>query len=405
MSEPETLPPQPDLPTGPEPTKAEPFWRQLPQLFFVPLLIVLVCVGIYAVFGVLGGEALSVPDLLTEIQTTHDARRRDQCAFELAMALSRPGRTPVPGLGTQVAELLIDEQLPVPTRAYLALALGQLGDEARPVLVTALRSEHGEIRAHAALSLGLIGTPNEAPSLIELGRDESPVLQKVALLALGRVALREEAKPDGDASVRADALVMGRKQIESDDFQVGWNAALILSQLDDASGLFVLRRMADREFVEAQVRQAFATNNDAEVTILPFEMDSELAADAEVPPGALQKLLVDTCRAIGRVGTAEDAALLRKLATDNSAAEADAPAYGALELTVFALLGLTVLLMVVGLALKKSQLTMAAIALGLFALCLAPLGDYSAQDDIVSREAEAAALRIEQRLAPSDEAE
>ncbi len=402
MSEADVRTPQHDLPSGPEPVKAEPFWRQLPQLFFVPLLIVLVCVAIYAVFGVLGGETLSAPDLLTEIQTTHDERRRDQCAFELAMSLSRPNRAATPGLAAQLGQLLENEELPVATRAYLALALGQLGDEARPVLATAVSSPHGEVQAHAGLALGMIGTPNEVDSLLELAQSDKPILQKVALLAVARIAEREKKKPEAERQdVRSVALKLGQRQLSSQDFQVGWNAALILSQLDDASGLHILRRLTDRDFVEKQIRRAYAENLDAEVAFLPMEVQDSVPA-GDVPRESVQKLLVDTCKALGRVGGAEEVPLLRQLAADSADAPEKQAGFGVLELSVFGLLGLTGLLFLLALVLKKSQLSMAGIALGLLTLCLAPLGDYTRPEDRVAQEAGRAVQTIEARLAAED---
>ena len=116
-----------------------------------------------------GGESLDARDLLREIQTARDGRRRDQCAFELALALSRPGRPPAPGLAEEIGKLIEDKELPAATRAYLALALGRLGGEARPFLTAALLSDHGEVRAHAGLALGSVGTAEEVPALLALG--------------------------------------------------------------------------------------------------------------------------------------------------------------------------------------------------------------------------------------------
>jgi HEAT repeat protein len=210
--------------------------RLVLQFFLGPLLIVLVCAGIYALFGLVVLDEKSPSDFLREIRTG-SAGERWQAAFELSRWFaSSPEATKDPAFARDLVELFRSSRHEDPrVRRYLALALGRLGD-ARGVepLVEALEDEDGETRLYAAWSLGALKDPAAIPGLVaSLGSDD-PGMVKMTAYALGAI---------GDpAAAPALAPLLGNPAAE-----VRWNAALALAQIGDAAGLSVLLDMTDAD--------------------------------------------------------------------------------------------------------------------------------------------------------------
>ena len=75
------------------------------------------------------------------------------------------------------------------TRKAATWALGQIGPEAVPSLVQALKSENISVRKSAALALGQIGPgAREAiPSLIQILEDDNRKVRIAASIALGDI--------------------------------------------------------------------------------------------------------------------------------------------------------------------------------------------------------------------------
>jgi HEAT repeat protein len=204
------------------------------RFFFVPAVIVLLCVGVFVLFGLIASEGRSARDYLEEIRhgTTN---RRWQAAYELSRLLSRRRGAPSdPRLAADVADLLgnpkVDEPL---VRRYLILALDGIGDPSvRPAVEAALADPDPEVRLYAARALGTLGDEGSDAALAALLEDPDPSLRKMALHSLGRIGA-----PGAAAAVRP--------RLEDPVEDVRWNAALTLAVLGDGSGARVLQQMMD----------------------------------------------------------------------------------------------------------------------------------------------------------------
>jgi len=208
--------------------------RLILQFFLGPLLIVLVCAGVYYLFGLVVLDKKSPTDFLREIRSG-SASERWQAAFELSRWFaSSPDATKDPAFARELVSLFRSSRHEDPrVRRYLALALGRLGDrQGVEPLVEALDDEDSETRLYAAWSLGALKDPAALPGLVGRLQSDDPGMVKMAAFALGAIGDRE-AGP-------ALAPLLGNPSTE-----VRWNAALALAQLDDAAGLSVLLEMTD----------------------------------------------------------------------------------------------------------------------------------------------------------------
>jgi HEAT repeat protein len=269
MSEPEKSPPGSDLPeldeTGAEPEKS-PFVL-VAQFFVIPLVVVVLAVSIFLVFGLATSEKHSPSEYLQEVRTG-SLNRRWQAAFALSSELARK-----PELGGD--EALFRDTLQTfekmrgeaEVRRYLALALGRFRRaEAVPALIEALADEDEETRLYAILALGSIKDRAAVAPLRALLRAEEPALRKGAAFALGGIgdpAAIEELKTTAD-DTRFDVALQG---------------ALALAQLGDRSGVAVLRRALDPVVVAQAVKmepaqQAEATVNALRGLVLLHDRDS-----------------------------------------------------------------------------------------------------------------------------------
>lgn len=214
--------------------KADSTGRLVLQFFLGPLLIVLICAGIYFLFGLVVFDKKTPTDFLREIRTG-SASERWQAAFELSrwFATSQDA-VKDPRFAGEIVALFRDARREDPrVRRYLALALGRLGDRGSVgPLIESLEdeTEDPETRLYAAWSLGALEDPAALPTLVRLLDSDDPGMVKMASYALGAIG-------DRSAAPRLQAL-LGHPSTE-----VRWNAALALAQLDDPSGLTVLLAM------------------------------------------------------------------------------------------------------------------------------------------------------------------
>jgi len=218
------------------------------QFFIFPMAIVVVCVAVFAVFGLIASEGKSPRDHLNEVRSGGGLfnHKRWQAAFALAGAIEfqRESARSDPRFARELTALFEESarwQDPL-ARRYLGLALGRLGD---PVAVPALRRAAGddleadiETRLYAILALGRLGDPAALPELLSAVAASDPGLRKAAVHALGSFPDRPLARQAMRAALE-DAV---------DD--VRWNAALGLARMRDTAALPVLARMLDRKHVE-----------------------------------------------------------------------------------------------------------------------------------------------------------
>ncbi|HKY32204.1 MAG TPA: HEAT repeat domain-containing protein [Candidatus Polarisedimenticolia bacterium] len=216
------------------------FIRELSQFFIVPSLIVLLCVGVFILFGLLTTEDRSARDFLQEVRSAGRSDRW-QAAFELSRAIDRqPSVRQDERFVQEVAGVLREEAGVDPRiRKYLVIALENLGHPAGgAALVEALSDPDAEVRLHAARAVGVLGKiPGSAGPLEALLSDDDAGIRKVAVYALGRT---------GDPA----AVAALRPRLEDEAQDIRWNAALALAVLGDPSGRDVLATMLDRAYLD-----------------------------------------------------------------------------------------------------------------------------------------------------------
>ena len=216
------------------PTAESPRNTLFPFVIF-PLIVVLIGVGVFLLFGVIAHEEHTIPEYLGAIRTG-SSHRRWQAAYQLSKSLKRGEAKNYPNLVEQAASLYASARNDDPRiRQYLGMVLGTLADRrATPVLLEGLNDRELQTRIYALWALGEIRDPRAVPRIIELTRDDERDVRKTAVYALGKIGDRR-AVP-----ALAEAL-----SDSSED--VRWNAALALAQFRDTRALGVLREMLDRQ--------------------------------------------------------------------------------------------------------------------------------------------------------------
>jgi HEAT repeat protein len=207
-------------------------------LFLVPLIVVLVCVGVFVGFGWIAYDQQTTSDYLNDLKSSWKPRRA-QAAYELSRVLvaDPSALDDEPGAREEVRTLFAEAD-EGPMKRYLSLVLGYTKDtEAIPLLVAELESQSSESRIYALWSLGTIGDAAARQPLIESLQDSDPGIRKTAAYAisgLGDVTLVDHLLP-----ILNDAVV-----------DVRWNAALALAELGSPASHEVLLQMIDRRFTD-----------------------------------------------------------------------------------------------------------------------------------------------------------
>ena len=252
--------------------------RTFVGLFVVPLLVVIMCVGVFVLFGWAAYERRSVADYLSDLRDNRSffAHRRKQAAYELSKILSAQpdALRDDPSAGVELRRLFAStEDLWV--RRYLALVLGHVGDrEAVPLLVEGAADEDSQVRIYSLWALGAIAEPSGMPTLTAALTDTDPGIRKTAAYALGGFADRPAA---------VAALV---PLIDDPVADVRWNAALALARLDDPSGVAVLEQMLDRRLL-AQIPDI--TPQQQEEAMISA-LRALVSLDAEIDGATLERL-------------------------------------------------------------------------------------------------------------------
>lgn len=207
-------------------------------LFIIPLLVVLICVGVFVGFGWIAYDHQDIDGYLNDMRSSWRPRRA-QAAYELSKILvaDPDALTEHPGAPAEVRRLFLAAE-DVEIKRYLALVLGYTHDpEAVPVLTDALEAEgDSQTRIYLLWALGRIGDSSAVPALMgELGSDDSGI-RKVAAYALGELG-------DEVAIPRLEAM------LDDGTADVRWNAALAVSRLGSREALPVLYRMLDRSLI------------------------------------------------------------------------------------------------------------------------------------------------------------
>ena len=239
--------PRPPLPSGAsERDEAEPQepdmpekapWVLVAQFFVIPLIVVILAVSVFLLFGWFSREQRSPAEYLGEVRTG-SLNRRWQAAFELSKELARdPALARDDALFKDTLASFEGARSEPRIRRYLALALGHFArPEAVSALVQGLEDSDEETRVYAALALGSIKSTDAVAPLLGALKAETPSLRKVAAFALGQIA-----DPGAASGLKVAA--------EDARFDVALQAACSLAQLGSADGLTVLHRALDRKVV------------------------------------------------------------------------------------------------------------------------------------------------------------
>lgn len=208
--------------------------RTFVGLFLVPLLVVVICVGVFIGFGWVAYDRASTRDYLNDLRSSWRPRRA-QAAYELSKILVADPRAfdDEPGTQEELRRLFVESE-EAEVRGYLALVLGRTGDPAAvPLLVEAVGDADPQTRIYALWALGLIGDSSALPALRAALADPDPGLRKTAAFALGEVG---------------DPAALGALEGMLDDrvADVRWNAALAVARLGSPASVPELERMLDR---------------------------------------------------------------------------------------------------------------------------------------------------------------
>jgi len=210
--------------------------RSFVGLFIVPLLVVLVCVGVFVGFGWIAYDRQTTDDYLNDLKSSWKPRRA-QAAYELAkIVIADPAAIEEDPVARMEIRRLFEESDDEDMTRYLALVLGRTRDpKAVPLLAAkAGKDSSPEQRIYALMALGATGLPSAVEPLIESVTDEDPGVRKTATYALG-----ELRQPKAIPSLTA--------RLEDTEPDVRWNAAIALARLENAAGGDVLHEMLDRE--------------------------------------------------------------------------------------------------------------------------------------------------------------
>jgi HEAT repeat protein len=239
----------------------------LTQLLVIPSLIALACLGVMALFGLLASQAgpRSADECLRKI-ASGSSRERWQAAYGLVQYLTERAPTDPARAGDgALAERMVaqfrdlgrdgvgrsaDDEM---ARRYLAVALGLLGE---PVAVEALReaargrplpeaspevrAAATETRLYATFALARIGDPVVVPDLLALANDPEVDVRKMAVYALGAVAVASDA-------TAGTAL---RRALTDPATDVRWNAALALARRGDDAAVPLVQQLCDRAYLD-----------------------------------------------------------------------------------------------------------------------------------------------------------
>lgn len=230
------------LTAEPQPVAEEderPTFLVIAQFFIIPLVVILVCVGLFYMFGLMTEESRDATSYLSEIRQGSKTRRF-QAAYELSRMLAQDKEIArEPGFAAELSRVFVESEDEEPgIRRYLALALGQVADpRGVSALLTGLDDSDAETRIYVIWALGAVGDPRAVPPIVERLSDPDAGVRKMAVHTLGML---------GDSSAVPDLKLA----MEDPVADVQWNAALSLGRMGDPAALPVLRRMLDREYLD-----------------------------------------------------------------------------------------------------------------------------------------------------------
>ncbi len=223
------------------------------QFFLIPLAVVAVTVTVYVGFRSLLTDDRSPQDYLAEIRNG-GSDRRWPAAYELSRLMADPKVRSDAALAPALVKAFEESKNDDPrVRRYLALAIGRLGPplpaQAVTDLTQALEDADSEVRITVIWALGSSGDETVAGRLEPRYQSDDPGIRKMVVYALGALP--------GESPI--DTL---RTALQDSAADVRWNAAVALSRHGRHEGVFVLRQMLDRTYVEQAVKREVRQDED-----------------------------------------------------------------------------------------------------------------------------------------------
>ncbi len=224
--------------TDRDPSPGDGALRTFLGLFFVPLLVVLLCVGVFVGFGWIAYDHHSTRDYLNDLRSSWRPRRA-QAAYELSKILvADPAALDDDPAARAELRRLFEQAAPGEMKRYLALVLGYTRDPlATPLLIASLEDEDSETRIYALMALASSGDAGAEPAVIGALGNADAGIRKTAAYALGELG-------------RPSSIGALESALDDPVADVRWNAALALGRLGSGQGESVLFEMMDRNLVQ-----------------------------------------------------------------------------------------------------------------------------------------------------------
>ncbi|MDP6684343.1 MAG: HEAT repeat domain-containing protein [Candidatus Marinimicrobia bacterium] len=209
------------------------------SFFLIPLMIAVIGTSFFIIVKFLTMEPKSASDLLNDVKIG-SASKRWQSAFELSKILANETDS--------VDDVLFRNQLVTAysrsvhdderVRMYLALAMGQTGDQFYgKTLRTGLKDDNPVTRLAAIKALGVLQYTPAVEELREIITDQNreDVEYLTAVVSLGNM---------GDQSVIPDLIPL----LDHEEVNIRWDTAVSLAKLGDTSGLDIIADLMDRTY-------------------------------------------------------------------------------------------------------------------------------------------------------------
>ena len=209
------------------------------SFFLIPLVVAVIGTSFIIIVKFLTLEPKSASDLLNDVKIG-SASKRWQSAFELSKILTSKAENFEDNLfrnqlvNAYNQSVHDDERV----RMYLALAMGQTGDQFYGnALRTGLNDDNPVTRLAAIKALGVL---QYAPSVKDLrniitNKNREVVEYLTAVVALGNM---------GQKSVIPDLIPL----LDHEEVNIRWDMALSLAKLGDTSGLDIIADLMDRSY-------------------------------------------------------------------------------------------------------------------------------------------------------------
>jgi HEAT repeat protein len=259
------------------------------QLVFIPLVVVLFCAGLGALFMWMTSERKDFDDYVKTLRASSGTKRGQEAQYLLNYIQESKKWQ---GIFDVTAQMSAGPDEFIQKNPHAATELRAIFDESA--------GQDAKTRRYVALVLGLLGDKESAPTLRRGLSDSDPDTVKNCLWALARLKDDEAALPaieltrHEDANVRLMAVYAlgfldnprAREvlvaSLNDPDELVKWNAAFALGNRGDVAGRPVLLRLLDKEYVDRQLQVTLPNRSKyrAAATVALAKLDRQAAIPA-----------------------------------------------------------------------------------------------------------------------------